>query len=164
MSSAPQTPAPNRSALRTTLINWLQILGQIVALALVWCAADRVATVFKLPISGGVLGLLVLVALLLTGAIKPPAIQKGAELLLANMLLYFIPLVVSVVQYVSLIETEGLKLFAAIGPGFMSVLLVTAFTVEWVCLMTRKRQLRRHRQQRSGRQISPSLPRSQGAL
>src|SRR5471032_2812924 len=161
MSSAPQTPAPNRSALRTTLINWLQILGQIVALALVWCAADRVSTVFKLPISGGVL---VLVALLLTGAIKPPAIQKGAELLLANMLLYFIPLVVSVVQYVSLIETEGLKLFAAIGLGFMSVLLVTAFTVEWVCLMTRKRQLRRHRQQRSGRQISPSLPRSQGAL
>ncbi|WP_416424288.1 CidA/LrgA family protein [Pseudomonas sp. App30] len=150
MSTRPLTPSrPSRTALR-----WLQIIGQILLLILVWSLADRVATLAHLPISGGILGLLVLVALLLSGVVKPTLFEQGGELLLANMLLYFIPLVVSVVQYTSLFESEGLKLMVAIGVGFVSVLVTTAFTVEWLCAWTRKRQLQRLTAQRGKRPVA----------
>jgi len=123
----------------------LQVLGLIAA----WYAADRAAAWLHLPFSGGVVGLLVMVALLLSGALRPAAVEHGADWLLSNMLLFFIPLVVSVVQFTDLLKSEGLRLFAAIGLGFVSVLLATAFTVEWVCRLERGRRLRRLRSERA---------------
>ncbi len=138
-------------ALRKNGVRMLQLLGQLLFLMLLWAAADRVALALHLPVSGGILGLLALVALLLSGVVKPAMFERGAQLLLANMLLYFIPLVVSVVQYTRLFESEGLKLMVAIGVGFVSVLVATALTVEWVCAWTRKRHLQRLTHQRRSR-------------
>ncbi|MEH6415512.1 CidA/LrgA family protein [Pseudomonas sp. CGJS7] len=118
---------------------WVRAVAQVLLLSVIWFAADRGAKVLGLPISGGIFGLGILVVLLMTGVIKPTWVEGGAELILANMLLYFIPLVVSVVQYTDLFETEGLKLMVAIGVGFLSVLVVTAFVVEWACQLIRKR-------------------------
>ena len=143
------THTPPKPALR-----WLQTLGQIAFLILIWALADRIATLTHLPISGGILGLLILVALLMSGVVKPTLFEQGGELLLANMLLYFIPLVVSVVQYTTLFESEGLKLLIAIGVGFTSVLITTALTVEWLCAWTRKRELQRLTAQRSKRPLA----------
>jgi holin-like protein len=123
-------------------MKWVRVVGQVLLLSVIWFVADRGAKMLELPISGGIFGLGILVVLLLTGVIKPGWIEGGAELILANMLLYFIPLVVSVVQYTDLLEAEGLKLMLAIGIGFVSVLLTTAFVVEWICQLLRKRQYR----------------------
>ncbi|MBK4997932.1 CidA/LrgA family protein [Pseudomonas sp. S31] len=106
-----------------------------------------------LPVSGGILGLAMLVVLLLTGLVKPRWIEGGAELILANMLLYFIPLVVSVVQYKDLFETVGIKLFVAIGTGFLAVMLVTALVVEGVCQLIRKQHFRKVLQVRKERAL-----------
>lgn len=122
----------------------MQVLGLIAA----WYAADRASAWLGLPFSGGVVGLIVMVALLQSGVLRPAAIEHGADWLLSNMLLFFIPLVVSVVQFTGLLETDGLRLFAAIGIGFTCVLLATAFTVEWACRFERGRTLRRLRHQR----------------
>jgi holin-like protein len=122
--------------------------AQVLLLIAVWYGADRAAKWLDLPFSGGVVGLLLMVALLLSGAVRPVVVDRGADWLLSNMLLFFIPLVVSVVQFTGLLKSEGLRLFAAIGLGFISVLLVTALTVEWVCRMDRGRRLRRLRNRR----------------
>lgn len=147
------TSLPIPSSKPKAALRGLQTLGQILFLVLIWALADRIATLAHLPISGGILGLLILVVLLLSGVVKPALFEQGGELLLANMLLYFIPLVVSVVQYTSLFESEGLKLLVAIGVGFTSVLVTTALTVEWLCAWTRKRHLQRLTQQRSKRPV-----------
>ena len=139
-SSTPLRPGMARAA-RTVL----QVLGLIAF----WYGADRAATALGLPFSGGVLGLFVLVALLLSKTVRPAAIEDGAEWLLSNMLLFFIPLVVSVVQFTGLLKSDGLRLFAAIGIGFLSVLLSTALTVEWVCRIARGRRLRTVRSMRA---------------
>lgn len=123
----------------------LHTAAQVLLLIAVWYGADRAAAWLGLPFSGGVVGLLLMVALLLSGAVRPAVVDRGADWLLSNMLLFFIPLVVSVVQFTGLLESEGLRLFAAIGLGFVSVLLATALTVEWVCRMDRGRRLRRLR-------------------
>lgn len=131
--------------MKRTLTTLLQVLALIAA----WYAADHAAAWLHLPFSGGVVGLLVMVALLMTGALRPAAVEHGADWLLSNMLLFFIPLVVSVVQFTDLLKSDGLRLFASIGLGFISVLLATAFTVEWVCRLERGRRLRRLRSERA---------------
>lgn len=135
----------------STLQKLLPQTLQMLILVLIWLLADRLTQMLHLPVSGGIVGMLFLVILLLAGVVKAPHIEGGANLLLANMLLYFIPLVVSIVQYTQLIETQGLRLFAAIGLGFISVMVSTAFIVECVCQLTRKRHLQRLLLQRSER-------------
>ncbi|MNM34609.1 Antiholin-like protein LrgA [compost metagenome] len=114
---------------------------QVGVLIAAWWLADQAASALQLPFSGGVVGLALLVVLLLAGWVRPAAIELGANWLLANMLLFFIPLVVSVVQFTELLKTQGLTLFLNIGLGFASVMLATALTVEWVCRYERKLRL-----------------------
>lgn len=118
---------------------------QVLLLIAIWAACDRAAAWLHLPFSGGVVGLLLMVGLLLAGVVRPSVVDHGAEWLLSNMLLFFVPLIVSVVQFTALLEREGLRLFAAIGIGFTSVLLATALTVEWVCRFERGQRLRKLR-------------------
>ena len=124
---------------------------QVGILIAAWWLADAAAGALHLPFSGGVVGLFVLVALLLAGWVRPAAIELGANWLLANMLLFFIPLVVSVVQFTQLLKAQGLMLFVNIGLGFASVMLATAFTVEWVCRYERWLRLQALLRQRKAR-------------
>ena len=128
-----------------------QTVWQVGILIAAWWLADRAAFALHLPFSGGVVGLFVLVALLLAGWVRPAAIELGANWLLANMLLFFIPLVVSVVQFTQLLKSQGLMLFVNIGLGFASVMLATAFTVEWVCRYERSLRLQKLLRQRAAR-------------
>lgn len=124
---------------------------QVGVLIAAWWLADQAASALHLPFSGGVVGLALLVVLLLAGWVRPAAIELGANWLLANMLLFFIPLVVSVVQFTELLKTQGLTLFLNIGLGFASVMLATALTVEWVCRHERKLRLNKLLRQRAMR-------------
>ena len=126
-----------------------QTVWQVGVLIAAWWLADAAASALHLPFSGGVVGLGLLVALLLAGWVRPSAIELGANWLLANMLLFFIPLVVSVVQFTQLLKTQGLTLFLNIGLGFASVMLATAFTVEWVCRYERQLRLKKRLRQRA---------------
>ncbi|MGX9782529.1 CidA/LrgA family protein [Janthinobacterium lividum] len=141
-TALPSIPAWRRPA---------QTVWQVGVLIAAWWLADEAASALHLPFSGGVVGLFVLVALLLAGWVRPAAIELGANWLLANMLLFFIPLVVSVVQFTQLLKSQGLMLFVNIGLGFASVMLATAFTVEWVCRYERKLRLQTLLRQRAAR-------------
>ena len=129
----------------------VQTTWQVGVLIAAWWLADEAASALHLPFSGGVVGLFVLVALLLSGWVRPTTIELGANWLLANMLLFFIPLVVSVVQFTQLLKAQGLMLFVNIGLGFASVMLATALTVEWVCRYERKLRLNKLLRQRAAR-------------
>ncbi|MBG6220125.1 MULTISPECIES: CidA/LrgA family protein [unclassified Janthinobacterium] len=135
----PSSVLPSLPAWRQSVLTAWQV-GILIA---AWWLADEAASALHLPFSGGVVGLFVLVALLLAGWLQPAAIELGANWLLANMLLFFIPLVVSVVQFTQLLKTQGVMLFVNIGLGFASVMLATALTVEWVCRYERKLRLQK---------------------
>ena len=128
-----------------------QTLWQVGILIAAWWAADHAAAALQLPFSGGVVGLFLLVALLASGWVKPGAIELGANWLLANMLLFFIPLVVSVVQFTDLIKSKGLILLLDIGLGFACVMLATALTVEGVCRYERRLRLNKLLRRRAAR-------------
>ena len=80
----------------------------------------------------GALNLLLLVAFA-SGLVQPATLQLGAGVLMAEMLLFFIPALMSLLDYGGLVRTEGWRILLVIGCSTLAVMLVTAFTVELVC-------------------------------
>ena len=67
------------------------------------------------------------------GWVKPAALQLGAGVLMAEMLLFFIPALMSLLDYGVLVRDEGWRIMLVIGVSTLLVMVVTAFTVEAVC-------------------------------
>ena len=110
----------------------LRALAQVAGLAALWWASDEMMRALRLPIPGSVAGLGVLVLLLRKGWLPLAWVAEGAGWLLAEMLLFFIPAVVAVVQYPAVILKEGWQLLLVILLGTVGVMVGTALVVERV--------------------------------
>ncbi len=113
-------------------------LMQIVVLGGFWFAGDAAARAAGLPVPGGVLGMLGLLVLLGTGLLKISSVRLGARTLLAEMLLFFVPSVLAILDHQEFIGTIGLKVVAVILVGTVLVMTSTAMTVE-LCYRWRTR-------------------------
>ncbi|MEB0042733.1 MULTISPECIES: CidA/LrgA family protein [unclassified Pseudomonas] len=105
-------------------------LGVLLAIYLFGC---QLAAWWHWPIPGGVIGMAMLLLAFAFGWIKPAALQLGAGLLLAEMLLFFIPALMSLLDYGALMRNQGWRIMLVIGVSTLLVMLVTAFTVEAMC-------------------------------
>ncbi|MEB0079907.1 CidA/LrgA family protein [Pseudomonas sp. CCI3.2] len=105
-------------------------LGVLLAIHLFGC---QLAAWWHWPIPGGVIGMAMLLLAFAFGWIKPAALQLGAGLLLAEMLLFFIPALMSLLDYGALMRNQGWRIMLVIGVSTLLVMLVTAFTVEAMC-------------------------------
>ena len=72
---------------------------QIIIILAVWSCADVLQKLLNLPVASGVLGFFLLLFLLEMKWFKLAHVERGADLLLAELLLFFIPPVVGVIQY-----------------------------------------------------------------
>jgi holin-like protein len=79
-----------------------------------------------------VLGLGLVVTLLFTGILKARHVHLGAEFLLAEMMLFFMPAFVVAITYLGLFATEGLRLVAAVALGTLVVMAGTVWVVDRV--------------------------------
>lgn len=110
-----------------------RLLIELVVLLAIYFLGCQLAVWLAWPIPGGVVGLGLLLATFASGLIKPAALQLGAGVLMAEMLLFFIPALMSLLDYGGLVRTDGWRILLVIGLSTLAVMLVTAFTVEWVC-------------------------------
>ena len=110
-----------------------RLLGELAILLAIYLLGCQLAVWLGWPIPGGVIGLALLLLAFASGVVKPAALQLGAGLLLAEMLLFFIPALMSLLDYGSLLRRDGWRILLVIGVSTLLVMLVTAFTVEWVC-------------------------------
>jgi holin-like protein len=116
---------------------------QSAGIAAIWLVADFVARTFHLPVPGGVVGLLTLLALLFCGGVAPRWVKAGADWLLTDMLLFFIPATVAVVQYGGLFREDGWRLALVVVSGTLMVMVAVAFAVEQASKLERWLELRR---------------------
>jgi holin-like protein len=128
---------------RAALGRFMRIALQSSALAAIFLAADFVARRFALPVPGGVVGLLALLALLFCGGIAPRWVKAGADWLLGDMLLFFIPAAVAAVQYGGLLMEDGWRLAFVVVGGTLMVMVAVAFAVEQAACLERRLALRR---------------------
>ncbi|MFD1332175.1 CidA/LrgA family protein [Methylopila musalis] len=116
-------------------------VAQLALIAGLWVAGEGVTRLAGLPVPGGVVGLALALALLMSGRLSLFSLRRGANLLLADMLLFFVPLVVAVVEHRELAGLLGLKILVVILAGTAAVIGVTALTVE-LCFRLRSRHER----------------------
>lgn len=110
-----------------------RLLTELVVLLAIYLLGTQLAVWLAWPVPGGVVGLGLLLATFATGLVKPAALQLGTGVLMAEMLLFFIPALMSLLDYGGLLRSEGWRILLVIGLSTLAVMLVTAFTVEWVC-------------------------------
>ena len=110
-----------------------RLLAELIVLLAISFLGCELAAWLNWPIPGGVVGLGLLLLTFATGLVKPAALQLGAGVLMAEMLLFFIPALMSLLDYGGLVKHDGWRIMLVIGFSTLSVMLVTAFTVEFVC-------------------------------
>jgi holin-like protein len=109
---------------------FLPALTQAGFFVAVWWACDALAAAVHLPLPGGVVGLIVVTALMLAGWLPQGRIDAGARLLLGEMLLFFTPPLMAVLNHPELLGWTGLKLAAIIVLGTLGVMLAVGAVVE----------------------------------
>lgn len=117
---------------------------QIAVLALFWQAGEAVVHLTGLPIPGAVIGLAFVLALLASGRLKLASVRSGARWLLAEMLLFFIPAVLAVLDHREFFGLLGLKILLVIVVGAGTVMIATALAVDFSYRLMISLEDRRH--------------------
>ena len=118
---------------------WVRLARQLSLIMAVWLAGVLVCRVVALPVSPGIVGLFIMLALLGSGAVKMEAVEEGAE-----FVFFFLPIIVAVVKYKDLFIASGWQLLVCIFVGTVLVMLSTALTLSYCYKWRRRLFKRRH--------------------
>lgn len=113
----------------------MSTLRQLSFLFAVYLLAVWVCGLLPFAFPASVLGMVLLLLLLLSGAVKPRQVERGADLLLQNMMFLFVPAGVSIMEYLPLIRDKIPALAVIALATLVITLAVTAFTVRLVTLL-----------------------------
>lgn len=116
---------------------------QIGVLSAFWYAGETVVRATGLPIPAGIVGMLLVLGLLGSGRISLFSVRRGADFFLAEMLLFFVPAVLAVLQHREFLGLLGLKVLAVIVFGILAVMSVTGLAVD-TCYRWRLRHVPPH--------------------
>jgi holin-like protein len=105
---------------------------QIIIILAVWSCAYVLQKLLNLPVASGVLGFFLLLFLLEMKWLKLAHVERGTDLLLAELLLFFIPPVVGVIQYQDLLITSGWKILLVILISTALVMMVSVYSVRFL--------------------------------
>ena len=103
---------------------------QIGLISATWWTATGVVHLLALPVPAGIVGMAFALLLLATRRISLFALRRGAEWFVGEMMLFFVPAVVSVLDHPELIGRLGAELLLLVVLSTLAVMTVTALTVE----------------------------------
>jgi len=98
-----------------------------------WLVGEGVVRLTRVPIPGGIVGMAIVLVLLASGLVRLGSVRLGAEWFLAQMLLFFVPAVLAVLDHREFLGWVGLKVLAVIFFGTVLVMGVTALAVDLCC-------------------------------
>lgn len=105
---------------------WLQIGIVLIC----WQAGEALVRALGLPVPGAIVGLAILLLLLGGRRLSVVSLRRGAEWLLADMLLFFVPAVLAVLNYPEFLGLTGLKILFVILASTVAVMVTTALVVD----------------------------------
>ena len=95
-----------------------------------WLAGQRLVELTGLPVPGGVIGMLAVLVLLATRRLSVLSIRRGAEWFISDMVLFFVPAVLVLLDHRELLGLVGLKVMGVIVGSTLAVTGVTGLTVD----------------------------------
>ncbi|GGL56042.1 CidA/LrgA family protein [Sporolactobacillus putidus] len=90
-----------------------------------------IVSVLHLPVSGSIVGLFIVLALLYFNVLKLSKIELGASFLMSEMLLFFIPSAVAIIQYKDQILQHGSQFLIVIILSTITVMIVTGLVAQF---------------------------------
>ncbi|MBM4761894.1 CidA/LrgA family protein [Bacillus sp. B15-48] len=106
------------------------IILQVVFIHVFFLLGVGLKAIVSLPIPSSMLGLSFLFIALYLRIIKLEWVEKGANWLLAELLLFFVPSAVGIINYDEILSIEGIKIVLLIGVSTMIVIGLTALIAE----------------------------------
>ena len=107
------------------------VVAQVALIAVLWLGADTLSRRFLPWIPSSLLGLGLALALTALGILRRDWLAAGAEWLIGEMLLFFVPAVVALVQYAEMIRSHGLAILIVIVLSTLCVMVSTAVAVDF---------------------------------
>ncbi|OFW82108.1 MAG: hypothetical protein A2201_00010 [Alicyclobacillus sp. RIFOXYA1_FULL_53_8] len=124
------------------------IVVQIAFLYVISVAGNWITLKYHLPVPGSILGFALLFLLLQLKVVRLSWFEQGANWLLANLLLFFIPPAVGIVQYGAMLELEGFRVLFVIVVSTTVVMLLTGTMADRIAdLTSQKPSLARRKMQ-----------------
>ncbi|MGU3415963.1 CidA/LrgA family protein [Enterobacteriaceae bacterium C23F] len=114
------------------VLHHLQVPVQVVLYAGLFVLAEHLVAWGNLPLPANLVGLVLMLALIVCRVLPLNWVRAGSRWLLAEMLLFFVPAVVAVVNYAQLLMVDGWKIFLVIALSTLLVLGATAWVVDKV--------------------------------
>lgn len=95
-----------------------------------WLAGEALVRKFAIPLPGAIPGLALLLLFLASRRLSVVSMRRGAAWFLADMLLFFVPAVLAVLDHREFLGLVGLKILFVIVLSTTAVMLMTAFAVD----------------------------------
>lgn len=108
---------------------FLKIMLQILIIFLFWGLGCAVSLLLHSHLPGSIWGIVLLVASLGLGIIKIEHVEEGASAIFRELVLLFLPLVITVVEYKDLFLRDGWQLVVSIVFGTALVMVSTSLTI-----------------------------------
>lgn len=87
---------------------------QVAGFMLISKLMDKLAELLHLSIPGSILGIVLVFILLETKVLRLEWMELGANWLLAELLLFFIPAAVGVMKYFPMLESDGIQILTVV--------------------------------------------------
>ena len=120
------------SRVTPAVVQRLQVPVQVLLYAGLFVFAEYLVSWWHLPLPANLVGMVLLLALIVCHIVPLKWVRAGSRWLLAEMLLFFVPAVVAVVNYAQLLMVDGWRIFVVIALSTMMVLAATAWVVDKV--------------------------------
>jgi holin-like protein len=105
-------------------------LLQIALIFAFWLLGEAIVRAAHVPLPGGIIGMAIVFGLLATHRISLHSMRRGAQWYLAEMLLFFVPAVLAVLNHSELFGMLGVKVLVVILGSTASVIAVTALIMD----------------------------------
>lgn len=117
---------------------WFRAAWQIVLLSGIFYLSERTVRAIGLPVPGALLGMALLFFALQYKIVRLEWVEDGADLLIRDLLLFFIPPAVGIMQYTNLFGAIGSKLVGAVVISILIVLWIISLCTVLVMRARRK--------------------------
>lgn len=114
------------------MVNMLKGTLQVAGFMLLSLGMDQLAAWLNIGIPGSILGIVVMFILLETKILRLEWIELGANWLLAELLLFFIPAAVGIMKYFPMLEAEGLQILAVVLFSTVIVMVSSGLTAGFI--------------------------------
>lgn len=108
----------------------ITIIIQILFIHIFLFLGALVKNLITIPIPASMVGLILLLIALSLKIVKLEWVEKGGNWLLAELILFFIPSAVGIVNYDEIVSWQGAKTVLLIGLSTFIVIGVTAYTAD----------------------------------